>query len=65
MMFYPRKKEVIVNTKTNKSFKGILWRMNPAFLVLKNTKLLDGKEIIPVDGEVVILRGEVDFIQVI
>ena len=63
---YPVLRRVIVNTKTDKSFRGVLWRKNRDFLVLKNAELLgENGSRIPVDGEVVIERANVDFYQVL
>jgi small nuclear ribonucleoprotein (snRNP)-like protein len=63
---YPVLRRVIVNTKTDKSFRGVLWRKNRDFLVLKNAELLgENGSRIPVDGEVAIERANVDFYQVL
>jgi len=63
---YPVVRTVVVNTRTERAFRGVLWRMRGAFLVLRNAELLKGRgETVPVDGEVVIPRENVDFIQVV
>lgn len=63
---YPVLRRVIVNTKTDKSFRGILWRKTRNYLALKNTELLgENGSRIPMDGEVVIERANVDFYQVV
>lgn len=65
-MPYPEKRVVIVNTRTDRAFRGVLWRRRWGYLVLRNAELLKGRgETVPVDGEVVIARDNVDFIQVI
>lgn len=65
-MPYPEKRTVIVNTRTDRAFRGVLWRRRWGYLVLRNAELLKGRgETVPVDGEVVIARDNVDFIQVI
>lgn len=66
-MFYPLKRQVIVNTKTDRAFRGVLWRVARwRYLVLKNAEMLRGRdEPVPIDGEVVIERANVDFIQVV
>lgn len=65
-MPYPEKRVVIVNTRTDRAFRGVLWRRRWGYVVLRNAELLKGRgETVPVDGEVVIERGNVDFIQVI
>ena len=63
--FYPEKRTVVVNTRTEKAFRGVLWRSRRRHLVLRNAELVGPRgERTPVDGEVVIDRSNVDFIQV-
>ena len=63
---YPEVKQVIVNTKTDKSFRGVLWSRRRGDIVLRNVSLLQPRgEAIKMDGEVVIESANVDFIQVI
>lgn len=63
---YPIKKQVIVNTRSDKAFKGVLWQRTRGYLVLRNVSLLRAREApLAVDGEVVIDAHNVDFIQVI
>lgn len=65
-LFYPVKRKVIVNTKTGKAFKGILWRRAFGYVLLKNTQALKGGgEAVAVDGEVFVYKRDVDFIQVL
>lgn len=57
---------IIVNLKTDKAFKGILWSTNKdRLLVLRNGVLLEHGNETPVDGEVVIDVANIDFIQVV
>ncbi len=56
---------VIVNLKTDKAFRGILWSQHGDLLVLRNVTLLDRGQETPVDGEVVVERSNVDFLQVV
>jgi small nuclear ribonucleoprotein (snRNP)-like protein len=59
-------KAVIVNTKTGKAFRGILWRRRAGYLVLRNAEVLLGRDgVAPVEGELVIETNNVDFLQVI
>ena len=63
---YPVLQQIIVNTKTNRAFRGVLWRKRRGYLVLRSAEMLRGKgETVPMDGEVVIPAGNVDFIQVV
>jgi small nuclear ribonucleoprotein (snRNP)-like protein len=55
---------VIVNMKTGRAFRGILWKQAGSLLVLRNAEMLEpNRPPVPVDGQVVIERTEVEFIQ--
>lgn len=56
---------VIVNLKTDKAFRGILWSQHRDLLVLRNAALLEHGQETDVDGEVVVERANIDFIQVV
>ena len=63
---YPVLRKVIVNTRTDRAFRGVLWKKKRGYLVLRNAELLRGRgEVTPMDGELVIERSNVDFIQVV
>ncbi len=63
---YPCVKQVIVNTKSEKAFRGVLWKRTGEYLVLRNVQLLKPRgDVTDVDGEVMILAANVDFIQVV
>ena len=63
---YPTLRRVIVNTKTGKAFRGVLWRKRWGYLVLRDAQMLKPRgETVPIDGEVVIERQNVDFMQVL
>ena len=63
---YPTLRRVIVNTKTDRAFRGVLWQKRRGYLVLRNAEMLKPRgETVTVDGEVVIDRGNVDFMQVL
>ena len=63
---YPELRSVVVNTRTDRAFRGVLWRRRRGYLVLRNAEMLKGRgETVPVDGEVVIPAENVDFIQVV
>lgn len=56
---------VVVNLHSGRAFVGILWAQRGALLVLRNATMHDpGAAPSTVDGEVVIERREVEFIQV-
>lgn len=63
---YPTLRRVIVNTKTGKAFRGVLWQKRGGYLVLREAELLQGRgETARLDGEVVIETSNVDFLQVL
>jgi hypothetical protein len=58
---------VIVNLKSSddSALRGVLWTSRGPWLVLRDcTGLKEGKPPVPIDGEVVIARDNVAFIQV-
>ena len=60
------KRKVIVNTKTGRTFGGMMWAKNGALLTLKETQLFEaGRDPVPVDGEVILERSNIDFIQLL
>jgi small nuclear ribonucleoprotein (snRNP)-like protein len=63
---FPVKRQVIVATRTGKAFRGVLWARRWGYVVLRRVELLEPKAPpVAVDGEVVIERSNVDFIQVV
>ena len=58
---------MIVNAKGGTlAFRGVLWREEGLWLVLRNAeKLGPNNEVVPVDGEVLVAIGDVDFVQVL
>jgi len=61
---YPTKRTVIVNTKTQLAFRGVLWARRADYLVLRNAELIQPGGQTDIDGEIVIERANVDFLQV-
>ncbi|MCX4801776.1 hypothetical protein OG594_08945 [Streptomyces sp. NBC_01214] len=58
------RKRVVVNL-TDKAFAGVLWAKRGPLLVLRDAVLMQhGAADTPMDGEVVIERARVEFIQV-
>lgn len=58
-------KVVIVTLKTGETFRGVLWQHDSEALVLRNTESLRGNEAagVAVDGELILQRADVAFIQ--
>lgn len=63
---YPELKSAIVNLKSGTSFRGVIWRVKRPFLVIRNVNVLTqaGNKLTTLNGEVVVLLADVDFIQV-
>lgn len=59
------RKKVVVNLLTDRAFVGILWAQRGPLLVLRNVVMHEpGSEPASVDGEVVVERDQVEFIQI-
>lgn len=59
------RKRVVVNL-ADKAFDGVLWAKRGPLLVLRDASLLEaGREPQRIDGEVVIERSRVEFMQVL
>lgn len=56
------KKRVLLNLKSGSAFQGVLWKRTGPLLVLRDASLADGSKI---DGEVVVERRDIDFLQVL
>lgn len=57
-------RRVVVNLISGKAFNGVLVRQDGPLLVLKDAHLLEaGTNPVPLDGEVIVERTNVDFIQ--
>lgn len=69
LLGYPFVRRVIVATKSGKDFRGILWDRHGEYLVLRDAELLQGQgrttTATKIDGELVIERANVDYIQVL
>lgn len=63
---YPYRETVIVNLKSGRAFRGVLWVRTGGFLVLKSAELLKERQApTPVDGEVLVPFVDVEFMQVV
>lgn len=59
------RKRVVVNL-ADKAFRGVLWAKRGPLLVLRDAELLEaGREPQRVDGEIVVERARVEFMQVL
>lgn len=59
-------RHVVVNTKTEKTFSGVLVAQRGPILILKGAKMLSSNAPpVTLDGELVIERSHVDFVQVL
>lgn len=67
---YLELKQVIVNLKTGTAFRGVVYKQADGWLVLRSAEIVAdrGKPLAgkapALDGEVLVMRGDVDFIQV-
>lgn len=63
---YPYRETVIVNLKTGRAFRGVLWQRTGGFLVLKSVELLKERQApVPLDGDTLVPFAEVEFLQVV
>lgn len=58
------RRRMIVNLKTGRAFRGIVYKQSGPLVVLRNVEMLEsGRPPVPVDGEVLIERDEIEFMQ--
>lgn len=63
---YPYRQTVIVNLKSGRSFRGVLWQRTGGFLVLKQASILRPREApLSLDGDCLVLFGDIEFMQVV
>jgi len=65
---YPELKTVIVNLKSGTAFRGVAWSINRKHIILRSVELLSdrGRDVNQsIDGETLVFRAEVDFLQVL
>lgn len=59
------KRRVLVQTKSGRAYTGVLWQRRRDLLVLKGAEMLEpGNQPQPMDGEVIVDRVEIDYVQV-
>lgn len=60
------RRRVLVNLKTDKALRGVLFDQRGGLLVLKGAELLEpGREPVSIDGDVVVQVENVDFVQLL
>lgn len=65
---YPELRTVVVNMKSGTVFRGLAWKHAGAYLILREAAMIadrDNRAVHLMDGEVAVLRADVDFIQVL
>lgn len=63
---YPAYRKGLVNLKSGSALRGIIWRRRRGYVILRQAALLRPRESpVAMDGEVMIYREDVDFIQVV
>ena len=64
---YPVLRRVIVTTKQDQSYRGLLWQRHADFLVLREAELLrpGGAVPLPMVGEMFVYTANVEYVQVL
>lgn len=63
---YPTLRTVLVTTKTDKTFRGVLWARKGGYLVLRKAEMLRGRgESLALPGDLLIDAANVDYMQVV
>ena len=59
-------RRVMVNLTSGSAIQGVLWDERGPLIVLRDARLhVDGGNQAPLDGEVIIERSRIDFVQVV
>lgn len=59
------RRRVLVQLHSGRAFTGVQWRRRGRLLVLRNVEMLEpNNQPVTLDGEVVLDRGEVEYVQV-
>ena len=59
------RRSVIVTLRSGVSFQGVLWSIDDELMVLRDAAMLTPDGVAGVDGEVVLERSSVDYVQVL
>lgn len=65
---YPELRRCVVNLKSGTAFHALLWRHEGPYVVLREVQMIHDRDNVArkvVDGEVVVLRADIDFVQVL
>ena len=63
---YPTLKKALVNLKSGKAFRGILYQRRRGYLIVKNVEMIKpGGEVLQMDGDLLIPSENVDFLQLL
>lgn len=63
---WPVRGRVIVNRKSGQGdLRGVLWEVTETYLLLRQAELVGAGDPRPIDGEVLIERDEVEFVQIL
>lgn len=60
-----RRRQVVVNLASGRSFRAVLWAKRGPLLVLRDATLMEAGQTVSVDGEVVVERRTVEWMQVL
>lgn len=59
------RRRVLVSLRSGRALTGLLWARRGRCLVLKSAELLEpGAEAVPMDGDVILDRDQVEYVQV-
>ena len=59
------RRRMLINLKNGKAFSGILWKRDRRLLLLRDAVLFEDGQTRPLDGEIIVDRRDVDFMQIV
>lgn len=59
------RRPAVVTLRTGVAFQGLVWSVDPQLMVLREAAILTADGSAPVDGELVVERSQVDYVQVL
>lgn len=61
---WPVRSTVVANLTTGSAFKGVLWKKTGPLLIMRDVSYLQvGHDPVPMDGEIVVEREKVEYLQ--